>query len=971
MIQQWIYTSSNWNQEMSNGFKTFSHSPNLSSADIEELRLRCGNYMLPNGVPASSTPEMIQQRCPVRFQSFTLPSGKHVLARTCYLGQGWYDHRWGNFLAHALIFPTDKMPCHAMALYDSPLFWRDLPEDAKRRGLEIQQMVKHENVAPPPLLPEIAENTLLQQVSLTAAMLREWLADDSFRVRLNDLLLKFLKKQETHQPMIVYIPMKEVPKYFAALSFLFHPDTANQFQFSTYLNLDRMIPTQYQDYSLIAVETIPGMSQLDVDFRNAPEKQPESLLITASRSNSEGFQRFWENFPNVPRDSFETVGRFFLVLQGQMPISELQDLKSHVAFAEHHAVPQTRRALQRQLMEVFIRQMSPQAFEPQIGELVALAQRLRTTDSDDVQATVRNLLECMKSNGLPSERFLACFRVLMKAAPQETAWCWLGENIPFIQREAPEKQPTYLVALLLALSVMKGQGIQPVHLPIVQQIFKTVVLTPKLRTEYFQQAAAAGVFFWAWQYQAHFAPLQEAAQTVTAVLKQLPNAMEIRRQMLQTGYMQAVFDELMAQLPTMSMTDWIHYTEQIFQGLESYCTPYCEQYYPTAIAAFTQQLPQKPLTMPEMAWLTSNWNWIPEVPPELRFRFLNAMENSLPLTKPDGRSIAVVNFVKEQSQLLSPTPSVAELLAWGDLQARTMVLQDTLPQDLARFQPLMGRLPAQQLWTLCQWLLPCLLMRSATPDVMQAVVKAFQRPELEAQLVRLCSDWCQKRCDFRQIQQQKPVKGQKPKSKQKTQPPVQQPAPQQPARTAPVGGTSAPNAPARVPPVQNPAVGTPSGQIPPVAPSMEIPSSGPKNGPKGVVFHGDGTWEKAPAIPPQTVPEDFVDTSAFVDFHTDSTAEISNLKNVEVFFEWFLTVLDSGTFADRLTERLMHELDACKMKDVQALRSLVKRSLKKNENLQANSGQIRSRMQVFRKADPKPSLFRRLWMWVKAWRRKA
>ena len=154
---------------------------------------------------------------------------------------------------------------------------------------------------------------------------------------------------------------------------------------------------------------------------------------------------------------------------------------------------------------------------------------------------------------------------------------------------------------------------------------------------------------------------------------------------------------------------------------------------------------------------------------------------------------------------------------------------------------------------------------------------------------------------------------------------------------------------------------------------MEFRSSqGQKNEPKGFVFHGNGTWEKAPDVPPQAVLDDFADTGHFADFHTNPTEEISNQKNVEVFFDWFLTVLESGTFANRLTEHLKHELNACKVKDVQALRTFVKRSLEKNKTLPANSEHSSSRMQVFQKADPKPGLFRRLWTWVKnlLWRKR-
>ena len=109
-LLQWIYTSCCWNIEGNFGYKTFSHSEGLEPGEVRELVDFFGRYERPADVSMQPDDEEIKTRCPVLFYSVTLSTGRKAICRVNYLGHNWYDGRWGNFIAHALILQARSKP---------------------------------------------------------------------------------------------------------------------------------------------------------------------------------------------------------------------------------------------------------------------------------------------------------------------------------------------------------------------------------------------------------------------------------------------------------------------------------------------------------------------------------------------------------------------------------------------------------------------------------------------------------------------------------------------------------------------------------------------------------------------------------------------------------------------------------------------------------------------------------------------
>ena len=141
MIYQWVYSYSCWNRQKrptdvrSRGFGTFSWTEGLSIDEIDELERRCSGYNFPSdyNIPARPTQEEIDEYLPVAFYSFTLASGKRAIVRTRYVGEGFYDKRWGAIISHGLILDEGDWPTYAMEYFDSPVFWNRAREFPAQR----------------------------------------------------------------------------------------------------------------------------------------------------------------------------------------------------------------------------------------------------------------------------------------------------------------------------------------------------------------------------------------------------------------------------------------------------------------------------------------------------------------------------------------------------------------------------------------------------------------------------------------------------------------------------------------------------------------------------------------------------------------------------------------------------------------------------------------------------------------------
>lgn len=159
MIQQWVFAYSCWlrskkpPERQLPGFATFSWSDGLSLQDVEELERRCSGYELPGWASSRPSPEE-RAKFPISFYSFRLASGKRVMARTQFVGESFYDRRWGAMISHAMVLSDGDWAGYPAEWMDSPDFWKELPEDIRATAVSYQGNNNRPDPDPLPILPE-------------------------------------------------------------------------------------------------------------------------------------------------------------------------------------------------------------------------------------------------------------------------------------------------------------------------------------------------------------------------------------------------------------------------------------------------------------------------------------------------------------------------------------------------------------------------------------------------------------------------------------------------------------------------------------------------------------------------------------------------------------------------------------------------------------------------------------------------
>lgn len=159
MIQQWVFAYSCWlrskkpPERQLPGFATFSWSDGLSLQDVEELERRCSGYELPGWATSRPSPEE-RAKFPISFYSFRLASGKRVVARTQYVGESFYDKRWGAMISHAMVLSDGDWTGYPAEWMDSPDFWKELPEDIRATAVSYLGNNSRPDPDPLPTLPE-------------------------------------------------------------------------------------------------------------------------------------------------------------------------------------------------------------------------------------------------------------------------------------------------------------------------------------------------------------------------------------------------------------------------------------------------------------------------------------------------------------------------------------------------------------------------------------------------------------------------------------------------------------------------------------------------------------------------------------------------------------------------------------------------------------------------------------------------
>ena len=181
-IYQWIYTCFNWNITKRTGFDVFSYSEGLSEQDLSELSDRHIAFPIM---------QESMKKVPL-FYTFSLSSGKSVMIQSSYIGL-CFDGRDGNFISHALISDSGEWPDYCACYYDSPTFWKELPDAIKEKGRD--QDPYSDEFTPPDHLPVLSENELVTNPGFTFEKTVDRLHDRDFFEKCAACITAFLKEE--------------------------------------------------------------------------------------------------------------------------------------------------------------------------------------------------------------------------------------------------------------------------------------------------------------------------------------------------------------------------------------------------------------------------------------------------------------------------------------------------------------------------------------------------------------------------------------------------------------------------------------------------------------------------------------------------------------------------------------------------------------------------------------------------------
>ena len=300
-LLQWIYASCCWSIEGNVGFQTFSHSEGLTPDEVKELAKLFGRYELPADVSLQPDEEEITAKCPALFYSVTLTTGRKAICRANYLGQTWYSGRGGNFIAHALILEKGEWSANIFDYIDSPLFWRDFPQNIKDKSLQMKEK-DTTDWKKPDFLPVLSLNDL--NGKFTSEAFRTYMTKPEGKEQLSLLLGRALyQKAEAGPQPFKTLPM-EAAKTTAALAYLLPVGLLNQLNIATYLQISGKPISFYKHYSFFGT---------DSSCREVDSSQSVAAILDACLQDQLGFWRFFDSFSGAQPKELETIAKIFLL----------------------------------------------------------------------------------------------------------------------------------------------------------------------------------------------------------------------------------------------------------------------------------------------------------------------------------------------------------------------------------------------------------------------------------------------------------------------------------------------------------------------------------------------------------------------------------------------------------------------------------------------------------------------------------
>ena len=326
MIYQWVYSYSCWNRQKrpgdarTRGFGTFSWTEGLTVEEIDELERRCSGYNYPTdyNIPARPTQEEIDKFLPIAFYSFTLASGKRAIVRTRYVGEGFYDKRWGAIISHGLILGEgEDWPTYPMEYFDSPVFWNELPQSVREEAIGYKD---RPDSPQPDYLPALEMDDLKPQGKYSPEGVSARIAESgNFGKMLSTLLNAYMTTNTDVEPLCISAPHDDIPWLFAGLTMAFPSEMSNSFSFSTYLS-DKM-PTENEIgrwYKVAAMEK----RNCSLDLEMLPDTDDYKWYVDTLFGSRKNILEFLQDFTGLEAADSPCVVTLFRFLRENGSLSE-------------------------------------------------------------------------------------------------------------------------------------------------------------------------------------------------------------------------------------------------------------------------------------------------------------------------------------------------------------------------------------------------------------------------------------------------------------------------------------------------------------------------------------------------------------------------------------------------------------------------------------------------------------------------
>ena len=278
MLEQVYFTSSPKRLDGQAGFGVVAQTPGLASDDASGIA-PYNMYAKPSSVSDDDV-----AGAPPSFSHYVLPSGRHALTMSSYVGRD-YSGRFGNFFAHTVVADAADFAAVSMApivLYGHQMWVRSDAEP----GIPVRPLESLPRIGP-----------------VVPSVLQAFFSEPSRERALAAMLQSVIDRQASGRRLVVVDTPANVVRWFTAVSLSMPPAVRASLTFTTlvadparsYVDLVGVYPGE------AAALSGSARFQFDVfDFANSPDQIPVTpgasavkLARITARADDQAAERLW------------------------------------------------------------------------------------------------------------------------------------------------------------------------------------------------------------------------------------------------------------------------------------------------------------------------------------------------------------------------------------------------------------------------------------------------------------------------------------------------------------------------------------------------------------------------------------------------------------------------------------------------------------------------------------------------------